>query len=280
MQNKITPGRFDEVVFVDNFFRSSDNLLSSHPANRRFLRRTFGPPATRLGMSSRELAACSEGGELDVAAMMRTLGLPQGPPGWAKTCVADLSRLLDRGLMPRFTPRTLVIGVAASFKRPLWRGLAGIGSNLVSNLFLARAIPLQLTTFCAFRRELCGHLDPHADLDFALVTELVQAADHVVTVAVQSSRSTQRTSRYTLRTLLRLFLSRSRCYSPTRVLIGLGVSLALTAAAAAFAVTQNAPAYLLIAGSAAALSAMLAWLAIKVRRDQRAPRAKRCDRQA
>lgn len=108
MQN--TPGRFDEIVFLDNFFRSSDNLLSSHPANRRFLRRTFGPPVTRLGMSCRELAARSEGGELDVAAMMRTLGLPQGPPGWAMTCVADLSRLLDLGLMPRFTPRTLVIG--------------------------------------------------------------------------------------------------------------------------------------------------------------------------
>ena len=190
----------------------------------------------------------------------------------------DILRLLEP--LAGATPRTLVIGVAASFKRPLWRGLAGIGSNLVSNLFLARAIPLQLTTFCAFRRPLCDQLDPNAVSDFALVTELVQAADHVVTVPVQSNRATQRSSRYTLRTLLRLFLSRSRCYSLTRVLIGLGVSLSLMAAGVALAVAQSAPAYLVIAGAAAAVSAMLAWLAIKVRRDQRAAGVTRADRRA
>lgn len=101
---------FDEIVFLDNFFRSSDNLLSSHPANRRFLFRAFGLPAGRLGVPCREVFARSEGGALDVAAMMRALELPQGPPGWAKTCVADLSPLLALALMPRFTPGTLVIG--------------------------------------------------------------------------------------------------------------------------------------------------------------------------
>lgn len=106
----MTPTRFEEIVFIDNFFRSSDNLLASHPANRRFLRRIFNLPARRLGISCREVFARSEGGELDVAAMMGALALPQGPAGWAKTCVADLTPLVDQGFMPKFSPGTLAIG--------------------------------------------------------------------------------------------------------------------------------------------------------------------------
>jgi len=106
----MSPTRFEEVVFMDDFFRSSDNLLASHPSNRRFLRRTFGLAASRLGIECRDLSARSDGGTLEVATMMRELGLPLGPAGWAKSCIAELSPLLDPGLVPRLGPGTLVIG--------------------------------------------------------------------------------------------------------------------------------------------------------------------------
>jgi hypothetical protein len=102
--------RFDELVFVDNFFRSSDNALPSYPANRRFLSQAFGLPARRLGMRCTEIHARSEGGTLDVAAMMHTLHLPRSAPGWAASCVADLAPLVDAGLLPRLAPHQLVIG--------------------------------------------------------------------------------------------------------------------------------------------------------------------------
>jgi hypothetical protein len=102
--------RFDEVVFVDNFFRSSDNALPSYPANRRFLSQTFGLPARRLGMRCTEIHARSEGGSLDVAAMMHTLGLPRSAAGWAASCLSDLAPLMDAGLLPRLAPHKLVIG--------------------------------------------------------------------------------------------------------------------------------------------------------------------------
>jgi hypothetical protein len=104
------PTRFEEIVFIDDFFRSSDNLLASHPSNRRFLRRAFGLPAKRLRIPCREMFPRSEGGTLDVAGMMRVLALSPSPAGWAKTCIADLSPLLDSGLLPKFSPETLVIG--------------------------------------------------------------------------------------------------------------------------------------------------------------------------
>ncbi|VTU18870.1 hypothetical protein [Variovorax sp. PBL-E5] len=102
--------RFDEIVFVDNFFRSPDNALPSYPANRQFLFKAFGLPAGRLGLQCREVHARSEGGTLDVGAMMDALALPRSAAGWARTCAADLAPLLDAGLLPRLAPRQLVIG--------------------------------------------------------------------------------------------------------------------------------------------------------------------------
>ncbi|MGJ7511774.1 hypothetical protein [Variovorax sp. GT1P44] len=105
-----TVSRFDEIVFTDDFFRSVDNTLQSHPSNRRFLFRALGLQAERLGIHCNEIAALSDGGELDVAAMMGVLGLPRDPHGWAKTALADLQPLEESGLIPRFTSTTLVIG--------------------------------------------------------------------------------------------------------------------------------------------------------------------------
>lgn len=102
--------RFREIVFMDDFFRSSDNALQSHPANRRFLCRAFGLPAKRLGIPFREMFPRSEGGDFDVAAMMGVLSLPIRPEGWAKSTIADLEPLAEAGLMPRFLPGMLVIG--------------------------------------------------------------------------------------------------------------------------------------------------------------------------
>ncbi|MDM0038533.1 hypothetical protein QTH89_19030 [Variovorax sp. J22G21] len=102
--------RFDEIVFMDDFFRSSDNSLPSHPANRRFLHKAFRHSASRLGIVCREEYARSDGGRLDVAAMMKALGLAPTPAGWAKASAADLTPVAEMGLMPMLTPRTLVIG--------------------------------------------------------------------------------------------------------------------------------------------------------------------------
>ncbi|MEO5738827.1 MAG: hypothetical protein ABIQ82_15385, partial [Variovorax sp.] len=102
--------RFDEIVFMDDFFRSSDNSLASHPANRRFLHKAFRHSASRLGIACREEFARSDGGQLDVAAMMKVLGLAPTPAGWAKASATDLTPAVEVGLMSRLTPRTLVIG--------------------------------------------------------------------------------------------------------------------------------------------------------------------------
>lgn len=102
--------RFREIIFMDDFFRSSDNTLQSHPANRRFLCVAFGLPARRLGMPFREMFPRSEGGELDIAAMMGALSLPRRPEGWAQASIADLGPLAEAGLMPRFHPGMLVLG--------------------------------------------------------------------------------------------------------------------------------------------------------------------------
>ena len=76
--------RFDEIVFADDFFRSAANALQSHPSNRRFLHRALSIPAARLGIRCREIAALSDGGDLDVAAMMSELSLPRDSQGWQK----------------------------------------------------------------------------------------------------------------------------------------------------------------------------------------------------
>jgi hypothetical protein len=102
--------RFDEIVFVDDFFRSSANTLQSHPSNRRFFFRALGIPAARLGIPCREIAARSDGGTLDIAAMMNELSLPQDSNGWAKSGLADLQHLARANLLPRFGPTILVIG--------------------------------------------------------------------------------------------------------------------------------------------------------------------------
>lgn len=95
---------------MDDFFRTSDNGLSSHPANRQFLRKLFESAATRLGLACDEAHASSDGGTIDVAAAMEALSLPRSGDGWAQATIADLSACSRAGRFPNLDSRCLVIG--------------------------------------------------------------------------------------------------------------------------------------------------------------------------
>lgn len=102
--------RFQQVVFMDDFFRSADNGLQSHPSNRQYLRKLFESAVVRLGMHCREAYARSDGGTIDVAAVMAALGLPCSEAGWARASSVDLGAAGEAGLLLALDPGTLVIG--------------------------------------------------------------------------------------------------------------------------------------------------------------------------
>lgn len=140
----------------------------------------------------------------------------------------EIPRML--ALLDGAGPNSLVMGIWAAEQRALWRIVAGIGSNAISNLFLDKPLPLRLTPFCAFRKQLCRGFDRDRDQGIALITELVQAADTTLTVRLHPGPD-RMASNYTLAALFRLFMSRSRCYRLTRVLFGLAFCLLVTLAA-------------------------------------------------
>lgn len=151
----------------------------------------------------------------------------------------DISRLLTA--LEGTGPATLAMGVADALKRPLWRAWAGLGANAVSNLFLLKPLPLQLTTFCAFHRQLCADLDPGSDRDLPLMTALVQAADMTVTIPVHLDFSLRNRSRYSVVSLFRLFTSRSCYYRLPRVLAWFAGASLLMMANDGLLLTQGAP---------------------------------------
>jgi glycosyltransferase involved in cell wall biosynthesis len=185
----------------------------------------------------------------------------------------DIPRLL--ATLEGAGPRTLVMGISDARRRPRWRTWCSISANAVSNLFLAKSLPLRLTTFCALRRQLCAQLDPGSDRELALMTALVQAADRTLTVPMEFRASIVQDSRYDPAALYRLFMSRSDYYRLSRILAWLaGVSL-LMMANDVLLLTQEALRYpvlnvlVLVSGTATWL--MLVLLAIKVARNARAP---------
>ncbi|RST54298.1 hypothetical protein [Variovorax sp. MHTC-1] len=95
---------------MDDFFRSSDNGLLSHPSNRQFLRKLFESAAMRLGLQCREEFAHSDGGTVDVAAVMDALSLPRSAEGWAQAMIADISVAREAGRLPVLNNGSLVIG--------------------------------------------------------------------------------------------------------------------------------------------------------------------------
>jgi hypothetical protein len=101
---------FDEVVFLDDFFRSEENGLQSHPLNRRFLRGLFYSACQASGIAVREEYPVSSGGRLPVGSLMDLLGLPHTTAGWASAAIADLRPALDELKTLRLGKRSLVIG--------------------------------------------------------------------------------------------------------------------------------------------------------------------------
>jgi glycosyltransferase involved in cell wall biosynthesis len=180
----------------------------------------------------------------------------------------DISRLL--AALDGASPRTLAMGIADTLRRPLWRAWCSLAANMISNLFLAKPLPLQLTTFCAFRRQLCAALDPASDEPLPLMTALVQAAEATRTVPISLNPSLRGGSRYGIATLFQLFMSRSRHYRLSRVLAWLAGTSMLMAAGGALLLTQEANLHsiltALLVAVAAAFWLMLALLAIKVGR--------------
>jgi glycosyltransferase involved in cell wall biosynthesis len=191
--------------------------------------------------------------------------------------IPDLLAVLDAA-----SPDTLVMGIADAGRRPRWRGWSGICANVISNLFLAKPLPLRLTTFCAFHRQICAHLDPDSNQERPLMTELVQAAGQTLTVPVRLHASIVQRSRYGVTALFRLFMSRTRCYSLSRVLFWLGCAVLLTIAdifLATRGLHSNLALNALLPFSAMA-SVLLAVLTIRVQRQARALDFKRANRSA
>jgi polyisoprenyl-phosphate glycosyltransferase len=193
---------------------------------------------------------------------------------------SDIPRLLAR--LESAGPATLVMGISDARRRPRWRAWSGICANAISNLFLAKPLPLRLTTFCAFRRPLCAHLDPGSDQDLPLVTALVQAAAQTLTVPVQFHASVAKGSRYGLTTLFRLFMSRTSCYSLSRVLFWFACASLLMISGDALLLAKDTAIPLLLASwpVSATAAVALALLAIRVQRQARAPDLRQASRSA
>lgn len=102
--------RFDEVVCLDDFFRSSDAGMDSYPVNRRTLFGLFSASCRRLGLPIRECFAASDGGGVPVGALLDRLGLERSAHGWAAASAAQLGDAPADVAELRFGRRTLVIG--------------------------------------------------------------------------------------------------------------------------------------------------------------------------
>lgn len=124
-----------------------------------------------------------------------------------------LARLAESG------PETLVMGVGKSWRKPYWRLLASRCANILSNLFLPKPLPVELTSFCAFHRSLCERIRADGSFEIALVAALVQAATQTLVVPVELDSARQNYSRYELGTLWRMFLRRLPLYKLGRVFL-------------------------------------------------------------
>ncbi|BCQ54062.1 hypothetical protein [Burkholderia gladioli] len=110
MQGQKQRAPIDELVFIDDFFRVSENGLPCSPENRKFLRAFFGTGASRLGWRVREFSAQSQKGSICIPKLMESLGLPQDSAGWAAACTANLQPAAEQLAVLALTPASLVIG--------------------------------------------------------------------------------------------------------------------------------------------------------------------------
>jgi hypothetical protein len=101
---------FNEIVFLDDFFRTEENGLHSFPPNRRFLRGLFSFACQSLGIATREEHSVSSGGAIPVVEIMRQLNLPLTKEGWARSVIADLGSAFGKLKGLSFGKRSLIIG--------------------------------------------------------------------------------------------------------------------------------------------------------------------------
>lgn len=74
------------------------------------MRAFFDTSCRRLGVATREVFAASDGGNVDVGAVMRRLDLEQSTSGWASASVANLDAALTDAFSLKIGPRSLVVG--------------------------------------------------------------------------------------------------------------------------------------------------------------------------
>jgi glycosyltransferase involved in cell wall biosynthesis len=183
----------------------------------------------------------------------------------------DISILLQR--LAAADERTLVMAVPLARLRPWWRDAVSLMANLFSNVLLERPLPLRLTAFCAFHKNLAAALvERGAKRDAARIATLVQVAERTITVPVQIDPSGLHRSRYGLRALWAIFLPRTRLFSLRRM-IALAVAAILVAGVIAGTGAWLGGASLVgflpfaaIATAITTITAALAWATIVQRR--------------
>jgi glycosyltransferase involved in cell wall biosynthesis len=136
-------------------------------------------------------------------------------------------------------PNGLAMGYLKSWMRPVWREVAGICANTISNLFLPKPLPLRMTTFCAFRRHLIANIPVNGSHERALFAELIQVADKIILVPIVSEPGKEHPSRYRFASLWRLFMSRARCYKIARVVAWCAFCSIVSIASGALVTARN-----------------------------------------
>lgn len=147
-----------EVVFADDFFRTTENNMpAAAQGNRRFLHGFFGAAAEALGWRVRAVSPESQGGNIPVTAIMAALGLPRDAAGWAAVCNADLAPVRRHLDVLALTPASLVIGWGMS--PSILRYIDGVGAAFIDieihSIRFARHLHLAMrTNDPGIRREL------------------------------------------------------------------------------------------------------------------------------
>jgi glycosyltransferase involved in cell wall biosynthesis len=141
----------------------------------------------------------------------------------------DIPRLLHH--LAAADERTLVVAVAIAARGPWWRSMARTIANGISNVLLAKPIPMRLSAFCAFHKSLGEALTRIGSHRIAWVATLVQAAERTLRVPVQVDGSAVPRSRYRFRSLWTLFRNRTRLFVLRRILAVFVVAALLDVAA-------------------------------------------------
>jgi hypothetical protein len=183
----------------------------------------------------------------------------------------DIPLLLRR--LAAADARTLVMAVPQARLRPWWRDAASWTANVFSNTLLERPLPLRLTAFCAFQKDLAAMLvDRGSNHSAAWTATLVQAAERTITVPIQIDPSGLPRSRYGLRALLAILWARTPLYSLRRMIV-LAVAAILVAVAIAATGTWLSGArsisflpFAAIAAVIATITVAVAWATIVQRR--------------